>query len=212
MVYRNLNGTSASSLELANGQTSSKHIEATDRGLRITGSDNLVPLEVGDPEEDVDAVNLKYFKKNTPTEENYLPVLAVKIADEISENQPMMERRIIDAIDTAHPNPIKGDAMPVKITFDPSGTRREVVYTFDGNEWKYKTTTTSDLLPADDDVAGLVRSSSDIDYDAGLGKVLHSSASDSIGGLTVDEIARKDEVIHKGDVMTNEEIDSMMGL
>ena len=212
MIYRNLNGTSASSLELANGQSSSKKIESTDRGLRITGSDNLVPLEVGDPEEDVDAVNLKYFKKNTPTEENYLPVLAVKIADEIADNQPMMERRIIDAIDTAHPNPVKGDAMPVKITFDPSGTRREVVYTFDGEEWKYKTTTTSDLLPADDDVAGLVRSSSDIDYDAGLGKVLHSSVSDSIGGLTVDEIARKDEVIHKGDVMTNDEIDTMMGL
>ena len=47
MIYRNLNGDSASSLKVGNCQSSSKNIESTVLDIRITVYIYLVPLVVG---------------------------------------------------------------------------------------------------------------------------------------------------------------------
>ena len=199
MVFRNLNGSYSSVLELGSGQENSKKIDASnERSVRVTDKEGeLVPLEAAQPEQDNDLVNLEYFKENAPTlaQGNYLTPMSVELSDDMKDDQEVINSEITDDIGDLYPDAAKNDLVSVRVTFVPSGTIREVSYLFDGTSWKFHKTDLQDIKTANGEDPGTVIDSEDIKYTEGRGIVLHAENADTVGDLETEAIITEDDSI-----------------
>ena len=210
MVFRNLNGSYSSVLELGTGQGTAKKIDASgDRSVRFTDKEGeLVPLEAAQPEQENDVVTLQYLKDNALAlvgGSNYLEPMEVELSDAIKDDQSLVDGELIDDIGDLYPDAEKNDLVTVRITFVPSGTIRDVSYLHDGFSWDYYKTDLRDIPTAHGETSGLVSDSDDVKYENGKATVLHAANSDTVGDLETEDIITED------DAMTIESIASIMG-
>ena len=103
MVFRNLNGSYSSVLELGTGQGTAKKIDASgDRSVRFTDKEGeLVPLEAAQPEQENDVVTLQYLKDNALSlvgGSHYLEPMEVELSDAIKDDQSLVDGELIDDI------------------------------------------------------------------------------------------------------------------
>lgn len=199
MVFRNLNGSYSSVLELGSGQENSKKIDASnERSVRVTDKEGeLVPLEAAQPEQDNDVVNLSYFKDNAieMAQGNELAPMTIELSDDMKDDQTVIDSEIIDDIGDLYPDATKNDLVTTRITFMPSGTIREVSYRFDGESWQFHKTELQDLAAANGEDPGMVLDSDDIKYTEGRGIVLHAENADTVGDLETESIITEDDSI-----------------
>lgn len=209
MVFRNLNGSYSSVLELGTGQGTAKKIDASgDRSVRFTDKEGeLVPLEAAQPEQENDVVTLQYLKDNALSlvgGSHYLEPMEVELSDAIKDDQSLVDGELIDDIGDLYPDAEKNDLVTVRITFVPSGTIRDVSYLYDGFSWDYYKTDLRDIPTAHGETPGTVFDSDDVKYENGKATVLHAANSDTVGDLETEDIITED------DAMTIEAIASIM--
>lgn len=119
---------------------------------------------------------------------NYLspaPLITLSTGGDDFPEQSAIDGEVIPVIEALYPNPSAHDAVIQNVQTQNTTARRAILYSFfDGTQsdgfigWRWITNIDTLINLASGTVNGVVRSSDDIDFQAGLGTVLHSALAD----------------------------------
>lgn len=97
---------------------------------------------------------------------------SISIAD--GSTQEQINTAAIAKIVTVITTPVKYDTITVQITFTPSDTVKDGVYTYNGTAWVFLYYSTTGINRANGDTAGIVENSADITFIDGQGTVVQA--------------------------------------
>lgn len=97
---------------------------------------------------------------------------SISIAD--GSTQEQINTAVIAKIVTVITTPVKYDTITVQITFTPSDTVKDGVYTYNGTAWVFLYYSTTGINRANGDTAGIVENSADITFIDGQGTVVQA--------------------------------------
>lgn len=97
---------------------------------------------------------------------------SISIAD--GSTQEQINTAAIAKIVTVITTPVKYDTITVQITFTPSDTVKDGVYTYNGTTWVFLYYSTTGINRANGDTAGIVENSADITFIDGQGTVVQA--------------------------------------
>lgn len=98
---------------------------------------------------------------------------SISIAD--GSTQEQINTAAIAKIVTVITTPVKYDTITVQITFTPSDTVKDGVYTYNGTDWVFLYYSTTGINRANGETAGIVENSDDITFVDGQGTVVQAS-------------------------------------
>lgn len=133
---------------------------------------------------------------------------AITIADGATQEQ--INIAAITQISTIIANPAKYYTITVQITFTPSDTIKDGVYTYNGTEWVFLYYSTTGINRANGTTAGIVENSDDITFNDGVGTVLQSNKVKkplSFGSKTYDGSSEQTVLLSDLDGITKEQGD-----
>lgn len=104
---------------------------------------------------------------------NWLDATSISIAD--GSTQEQINTAAIAKIGTVVTTPAKYDTLTVQVTFTPSDTVKDGVYTYNGTAWVFLYYSTTGINRANGETAGIVENSDDITFVDGQGTVVQAS-------------------------------------
>lgn len=123
-----------------------------------------------------------------------LPIITMNTGGDDFPGQSLIDAQVIPLIEAAYPNPTYHDAIIQNVQTQNLTQRKAILYSyFDGTQsdgfvgWRYITDIDTVINRANGEVYGVVQSSDDISFVAGVGTVEHSVLADnasSADGLT----------------------------
>lgn len=118
---------------------------------------------------------------------NFKNGVSASVAD--GSDQDTINTAAIAAISAKYTAPAKWDSVVVEVTFTPSNDVKYAQYYFNGTDWRFIYFLSNTVQLANGEIAGLVKSSDDIDFASGVGTVKQANKvknSLTIGGKTFD--------------------------